>query len=273
MARFASDPGEILVMTPKPGEFRRLFRWKGGKFTPVSPDIKFDLSAFRIDEPRQRITYEINEGGFTRLHALDARTFREIKLPAMPLADHVFAGSTTGNGRFMVVGLNTGKSPNLSYLLEWATGKITQWQLPSAPEIDTTRFVRATLETYPARDGTPIPLLVRRPLACEKTAPGDPCPVVVSFHGGPEGQSMPGFNVRAQLFVDAGFVYAEPNVRGSEGYGKTWFHADDGPKRLAIITDIEDASKFVRASWGKNGKTPKVGIFGGSYGGYSTPSA
>jgi hypothetical protein len=83
--------------------------------------------------------------------------------------------------------------------------------------------------------------------------------VVVSLHGGPEGQTKPGFSVWEQMFVDAGFVVVEPNVRGSEGYGKAWSHADDGPKRLAIITDIEDASKWVRAKFASGGKEPKVG--------------
>src|SRR6185503_18500060 len=75
---------------------------------------------------------------------------------------------------------------------------------------------------------------------------------------------------RTQIFVDAGFTVAEPNVRGSDGYGKTWLHADDGAKRLAVITDIEDAAKFIREKWAEGGKPPKVGVMGGSYGGYST---
>ena len=88
-----------------------------------------------------------------------------------------------------------------------------------------------------------------------------------------EGQAVPGFSTRAQLFVDAGFVYVEPNVRGSEGYGKAWLHADDGAKRLAVITDIEDAAKHVRAAFAVGGKAPKVGVYGGSYGGYSAMMA
>ncbi len=71
----------------------------------------------------------------------------------------------------------------------------------------------------------------------------EPCPIVVQFHGGPEGQARPGFSPRSQLFVDAGFICVEPNVRGSDGYGKTWLDADNGPKRLDVITDIEDAGK------------------------------
>jgi len=270
-ARYAADTGEILVMTPKLGDYRRLYRWSrsSGKFTPVSPDMKFDLTeSFAIDYPRSHIFYHVNENGFTRLHALDAHTYKEIKLPTFAPADHESVLTTTQNGKYTVIALDTGKSPNVSYVVDWATGKATQWQLPSAPEVDTTHFARATLESYPARDGTAIPMLVRRPESCAAAA--EPCPVVIAFHGGPEGQSLPGFSTRAQLFVDAGYVYVEPNVRGSEGYGKKWFHADDGPRRLDIITDIEDASKFVRSSWAKNGKAPKVGIYGGSYGGYST---
>jgi dipeptidyl aminopeptidase/acylaminoacyl peptidase len=72
------------------------------------------------------------------------------------------------------------------------------------------------------------------------------------------------------MFVDAGFVFVEPNVRGSDGYGKTWLDADNGPKRLDVISDIDDAGRWIRANWGRNGKAPKVGVEGGSYGGYST---
>jgi dipeptidyl aminopeptidase/acylaminoacyl peptidase len=138
--------------------------------------------------------------------------------------------------------------------------------VPSAPEVDTSRFARAALTSYPARDGTAIPAFVRRPAAC----PAGPCPVVVEFHGGPEAQTVAGFSARAQLYVDAGFVFVQPNVRGSDGYGKAWLQADDGPRRLAIITDIEDAATWARTTFAKDGVAPRVGITGGSYGGYST---
>ncbi len=62
----------------------------------------------------------------------------------------------------------------------------------------------------------------------------------------PRARRRPGFSRYAQLFVDAGFIFVEPNVRGSDGYGKAWLHADNGPKRLDVITDIEDAGKSLR---------------------------
>src|SRR4029078_8079852 len=59
-------------------------------------------------------------------------------------------------------------------------------------------------------------------------------------------------------------------VRGSDGYGKAWLHSDDGPKRLQVITDIEDCARFLREHWAVGGRAPKIGITGASYGGYST---
>ena len=267
-AAYGPNPGEILVLTPKLGEFRRLYAWKEGKLTPVSPDIKHDVSTFFIDEPKSKILYEINDGGYTRLAAMDAKTHKEIALPKLPPMDHVRHISTTRDGKFSIISIDPGNTIPSAYAVDWKGKKLVKWHSPSAPEIDPTTFARASLEEYPARDGTKIPMFVRRPKACEK--PAEPCPVLVMFHGGPEGQAQPGFNVRVQLFVDAGFVVAEPNVRGSDGYGKTWLHADDGPKRLAVITDIEDAAKHIRKAWAIGGKAPKVGVMGGSYGGYAT---
>lgn len=264
-AEYGASEGEVIVQTPKLGEFRRLYSWKAGKLTPISPELKFDVESFSLDRQKQRLLYNVNEGGYMRLRGMDAKTYKELKLPAFPPADHVYVATTTHNGQFTTFSVDTGKGPAQSYSLEWKGNKLREWHVPSSPEIDAGRFARATLEQYPARDGTMIPMFVRRPEKCDK-----PCPVVVDFHGGPEGQTIAGFSTYAQIFVDAGFVFAQPNVRGSDGYGKTWLHADDGPKRLEVITDIEDCARFIRKSWGDGGKEPKVGIMGGSYGGYST---
>lgn len=262
----AYGPGdEILVQTPHFGEYRRLYSWQKGTFTKVTPELKYDVSEFGIDRQRRRVLYTVNEEGYTRPHAMDARTHAEEKLPALPAADHVFFGATTPDGRLSVIALDPGNGPFQSWVLEWKTGKLVRWHTGSAPEVDLGAFVRAKLETYPARDGTPIPVFVREPKNCPK-----PCPVVIDFHGGPEGQAQPGFSPVAQMFVERGFVFVQPNVRGSDGYGKTWIHADDGPKRLEIITDIEDAATWARKRFADGGAAPRLGIFGGSYGGYST---
>jgi dipeptidyl aminopeptidase/acylaminoacyl peptidase len=266
-AVYGASPGQLLVLTPKLGEFRRLCRFEKGTLTPLTGDLAWDVSGFSLDEAKTRVLYTVNEAGYTKLFALDAKTFRPVSLPKLPEgADHVFAGASTRDGRFTTFGVETATAPRTSYVYDWTAGTLTRWVVPSAPEIDTTTFAAATLEHYPARDGTKIPAFVRRPKSC---APA-PCPVVVEFHGGPEGQAQPGFSTWAQAFVDAGFVFVEPNVRGSDGYGRTWLDADNGRKRLDVWTDIEDAATWARKAFAANGKEPKVGVTGGSYGGYST---
>ncbi len=266
--RFGAKPGEILAASDKPGDFRRLYRVEAGALVPISPDVKHDVQGFSIDYARTRIYFHLNEDGYRRLHVLDARTYKELRLPTLPEAENVSFGGATRNGRFIQLSVDGATLAPTSVTYDWQTKKATAWRVPSTPEIDTKVFAKASLEHYPARDGTQIPMFVRRPASCSQSAA--PCPVIVDFHGGPEGQAMAGFAPTAQLFVDAGFVFVQPNVRGSSGYGKAWLHADDGPKRLAVITDIEDAAKYIRSAWAKDGKAPKVGVMGGSYGGYST---
>jgi dipeptidyl aminopeptidase/acylaminoacyl peptidase len=264
-ARYGAKAGTYIVSTDKIGEFSAVYELKDGKLTRIIPEMNADVVGFEMDQPRSKILYMTNEGGFTRLYAMDAKTYKPIRLPEFKDAYHVYVADISPNGRWMTLAVEGADRPRSGYMYDFKRGKLEQWTRPSTPEVDTTTFARANLEYYPARDGTKIPMIVRRPVKC-----AEPCPVIVSFHGGPEAQSQPGFDLYAQLFVDAGFIYAEPNVRGSTGYGKTWRDADNAAKRLDVLSDIEDAALFIRKNWAKDGVEPKVGITGGSYGGYAT---
>lgn len=266
---FAAKKGDFIVLTPKE-EFKKLYLYSPAKSKDLKPltdnKLKYDVSSYSINEKRTRITYNVNREGYTELYAMDAKTYKPISLPKFKGADHVFAGKTTRDGSLTMLGVISAQSPRVSYTYNWQAKKMTQWVLPSAPEVDLKSFAVAELMSYESRDGVKIPMFVRFPKGCkEKT-----CPVVVHFHGGPEGQSEAGFSPLAQAFVDEGFIFAEPNVRGSDGYGKTWIDMDNGPKRENVIGDIEDAALWMKKNWARDGVTPKVGIMGWSYGGYST---
>ena len=260
----------VLVLTPRLGETRRLYRFdrKSKTLDPITPALSWDISSFSVDAKKTRILAHVNEAGSSRPLVFDAGTLKPARLPQLPPGDQQTLGATTRDGKRTTVTVDPGTAPSSSWALDWRTGRLVPWHVPSAPEVDLASFVKATLEDYPARDGSKIPMFVRRPAACAIAAA--PCPVIVDFHGGPEAQTRAGFSPRAQLFVDAGFVYVQPNVRGSDGYGKSYVHADDGAKRKDVITDIEDAALFIKERWGKDGKAPKVGVLGGSYGGYAS---
>jgi dipeptidyl aminopeptidase/acylaminoacyl peptidase len=260
----------VLVLTPKLTEFRALYRFdrSSKQLQPMIAIDNADIEGFSVDHARTRMLVAVNDKGYTRARAYDAKTAKPLTLPPMPTAEHVRWGATSHNGRYTAVSIDTGVAPAESFVLDWQQKKLTAWHQPSVPEIDLKNVVATTLESYPARDGANIPMFVRRPQRCAQAT--NPCPVIVDFHGGPEAQARPGFNLRAQLFVDSGFIFVQPNVRGSDGYGKTWLHADDGKKRQQVVTDIEDAAIYIKKAWQKNGTAPKVGITGGSYGGYST---
>jgi len=265
---FSANKDEYIVLVAQ-DDFKRIYSYKNKKFkllTDVS--LHHDISGLGMDFKRTRITYEINRDGYTELRAMDAKTFKPIEIPKFKGADHVFSGATTKDGQITMLGIVTAQSPRASYSYDWQTKKLTQWVLPSAPEVDLTTFAKSELMYYQAQDKTHIPMFVRFPKGCKESKD---CPVIVHFHGGPEGQSQPGFSTTAQAIVDAGFILVEPNVRGSDGYGKKWIDSDNGPLRENVITDIPDAATWIKANWkNKSGASPQVGVWGGSYGGYST---
>ena len=266
---YANKDGEFLVLSDKEN-FKKLYLYDKNKKLNLLTDknLKFDVSGFTLDHKRLRIIYNVNRDGYTKLYAIDAKTFKTISLPEFNGADHVFSGASTRDAKMTMLGVVSSQSPRLSYSYDWATKKMTQWVLPSAPEVDLKKFAIAELMNYETKDKTKIPMFVRWPEGCKESKS---CPVVVHFHGGPEGQSEAGFNPVAQAFVNEGLVFVEPNVRGSDGYGKQWLDSDNGIKREKVITDIEDASVWIKNNWkNKNNESPKLGVMGWSYGGYST---
>ena len=276
--QYAAREGELLVATDRFRDFHALYRWTMGSdaseatFREVLAYPDAGIADFGVDQPRRHVYVEVRDRGYTKLVILDAATLAPVAMPLPADADHVVAGRPTPDGRFVTIGVSTPKAPRANYVWDWEKRTLTQWLLPSSPEVDLSTFVAAQAVSYPAQDGTPIPAFLRVPKGCapDEDPGADPCPVIVDFHGGPESQARPGFSLYKQLLVDAGYIVFEPNVRGSGGYGRKWLDADNGPKRLDVIGDIRDAGLYVKQRFARNGKTPKVGVTGGSYGGYAT---
>ena len=130
-------------------------------------------------------------------------------------------------------------------------------------EVDPADFVPGEYVRYPTAEGLEVPAIIYRPRELEK---GKQYPALIHAHGGPTAQFFRGFDAQAQFLADRGYLVLCPNVRGSSGYGVTWRDAnllDWGGRDLA---DIVAGAEYLKSLPEVDGT--RLGIFGGSYGGY-----
>jgi dipeptidyl aminopeptidase/acylaminoacyl peptidase len=153
--------------------------------------------------------------------------------------------------------------PSDVWVLDRVTGDLSQVTHSPHAGVSLGTLVRPELGKFPAHDGLELSGWLYRP-------PGTvtPGPVVLSFHGGPEGQERPYFQSSYQALLAQGIAVFAPNVRGSSGFGKTFVNLDNGPLRFNAVRDIRSCVEFViQAGIAAPGR---IGIMGGSYGGYMT---
>jgi dipeptidyl aminopeptidase/acylaminoacyl peptidase len=133
--------------------------------------------------------------------------------------------------------------------------------------IDPATLVEPSHVRYPGAGGEDVPALLFLPYAEALRGEKIP-PAIINIHGGPTAQHHREWNVATQVFVNAGFVVLEPNPRGSTGYGKKWREAN---RRDWGGKDLEDIAQG--AAWlgdEKLADPARIGVYGGSYGGYLT---
>lgn len=257
---------EYLVVTNKMDDTRAMYILKNGKLTPFISTPGADVSGASISKNYKYLAYALNKDGYTQIKLMELATKKDIPVPNSKNVEQAGWGAFSFNSRYISFSTELHNEPRKNYVFDIQTRKATEWMYSSTPEVNVSGYVRAELMKYPGEGGAQIPMFVWRSEACKQKT----CPVVISFHGGPEAQSVPRFNPILNLYVQRGFIYAQPNVRGSDGYGKKWLSADNGAERLKVITDIRDAARFAKKQFAVGGVVPKVGITGGSYGGYST---
>jgi dipeptidyl aminopeptidase/acylaminoacyl peptidase len=128
----------------------------------------------------------------------------------------------------------------------------------SSPDLDKEALAFPTSHRVPTPDGNTIPCFLYRGPDCDGS-------VVVNIHGGPEAQALRTWNPIVQALVAQGQAVLVPNVRGSTGYGKAWYSADDVRKRLDSVADLAALHAWLPAT----GLDPtRAALYGGSYGGY-----
>lgn len=129
--------------------------------------------------------------------------------------------------------------------------------------IDPSVFVKDEYVKYPSSDGQLVPAILYKPRDIQ---PGERLPAIVVVHGGPTAQFFRGFDGYAQFLVDQGYVVLQPNVRGSTGYGVTWRDLNRKDWGGGDLDDVAAGSDYLRTLDFVD--PDRIGVFGGSYGGF-----
>jgi dipeptidyl aminopeptidase/acylaminoacyl peptidase len=223
-----------------------------------------ELAEFAIDESGATAALIWNVAGRDELVFFDLATARSTPGPALP-AETAGGLRFSRDGRLLAFVASGSVAPFDVWVLEPRSGRLSQVTHSPHPGVDLARLVRPSLVQFKAHDGLALSGWLYRPGGV--SGPG---PMVLSFHGGPEGQERPMFNATYQALLARGISVFAPNVRGSGGFGKRFVNLDNGPLRVEAVRDIKDCVAHVVEAGVADPK--RVGIMGGSYGGFMTLS-
>ncbi len=169
--------------------------------------------------------------------------------------------SYSPDGTSLAMTLSGAAAPVNVWTMSITNGEFQQITDSAHEGVELTSLVRPELVRYQAHDGLELSGWLYR-------VPGSdmPGPLVLDFHGGPEGQERPSFNATIQALVLRGLAVFAPNVRGSSGFGKTFVNLDNGALRVNGVRDINATVQHMIATGVAD--PGQIGIMGGSYGGY-----
>lgn len=257
--------GVLWGTSDQDSDFQRLGRidMASGAFTPVSTEPRWDVEDFDIAEDGSFIAYTINEAGRSTLRLLDPVSGRVRTVDTLPAG--IASGLEIAPWGEIGLTFSSARSASDAYSVNPQTLAVTRWTRSETGGLDVTRNVEPELIEVASFDGETVSGFLYRPDPAR--FPG-PRPLIVNIHGGPEGQSRPGFMGRNNyLLNELGVAIFFPNVRGSTGYGKRFVSLDNGPDlRENSVLDLGAYLDRFDADAGIDRE--RVAITGGSYGGY-----
>jgi dipeptidyl aminopeptidase/acylaminoacyl peptidase len=230
-------------------------------------DTRWEASSGTFSPDGRSFTYAVNEDGRSDMFLADTANLHSesIRLPA---GLNQFSGNPTAfspAGDRMLVSHESSTHPGDIWVYDLKRQRATQLTFSAIASLETTPMPEAQIVHYKSFDGRTISAFLWVPFNLRRDGSN---PALVLPHGGPTGQTVDYWSPRVAALVSRGYVCVAPNVRGSTGYGLEFQKANYQDLGGGDLQDEVYAAKFLEATGYVNRK--KIGITGGSYGGYMT---
>jgi dipeptidyl aminopeptidase/acylaminoacyl peptidase len=238
--------GKHTLISPSPWE------QKAGRF---SPDGRVLLVIGNVDGRQSVLAYGLATG-----------TVRDLEFPAGQNSNSIHATRLpqfSRDGRLILFPHSSGAEPSDYWAYDVAKGKARR--VTQLNRLDTSRLPKTQLVRYPSKDGTVISAYLWMPYNLKRDGSA---PAILLPHGGPTGQTIDQFDRRATAFASRGYLVLAPNFRGSTGYGRAFLDANKMDLGGGDLDDVVAGARFLIETGYVDAK--KIGITGGSYGGYLT---
>lgn len=235
---------------------------EGVSYQVVAERPGWELDEFVVSDDTSTVAILWNINGCSELQIMsyaDKVLGKPIELPG-PVASEL---SISAGGSMVAM---TVEGPSQPRTVELVDTRTHEWEPIDRVPMSGPRADDPTLDVVTARDG-----LVLTGWRYSPPTGVDRIGALIYLHGGPEGQSRPGYSEVFPLLLDAGITVFAPNVRGSGGFGRRFMHADDREKRFAAIDDVADCVQHLVS--GGHADADRIACAGWSYGGYLTLAA
>ena len=265
---FSKDNKYFFFITDVGKEFSYLVKYEietGEK--EVLFETNWDVMYSYLSENEKYRVIAINEDGKNTLFIKDLVNNSDVYFPEIPDGDIKGVSFSESEEKIRLT-IGTSKSPNNIYVYDMGSKELKKLTETLNPEINANDMVAAEVVRYPSFDGLEIPAIYYKPIDASKR---NKVPALVWVHGGPGGQSRTGYSSLIQYLVNHGYAILAVNNRGSSGYGKTFFKMDDLNHGDKDLKDCIWGKKWLQAQDYIDAE--KIGIIGGSYGGYMTMAA
>jgi dipeptidyl aminopeptidase/acylaminoacyl peptidase len=264
------DPASrnLYLLTNDGMEFTRLRRYDlASGATEDVQKLDWDITFLKFSHGGRYRAVGVNADGRTGITVMDTTSRTPVNLPALPNGA-VNSIQFSKSEKKAALYVNGDRSPSNLYLLDLTTKKSTRVTDSLSPEIDPQDLVDTSVVRFKARDGMTIPNILWKP---HQATAASKAPALVWVHGGPGGQTTAGYSAVIQYLANHGYVVLGINNRGSSGYGKTYVAADDRKHGREPLWDCVDAKAYLESL--PYVDRDRIGIIGGSYGGYMVLAA